>query len=136
VLPMSSMFDDDDDFGRENFDEGEVFTNTIVHIGQSLISDLFRHWAEHWPAMSDREFLPVLDVVRGGVGEFLGPDQIEELWGLVCYQYTEKCRAKEPKAKTQSCEAVVQGCLPEWHRIANEAKPVKQVKKLRGKKRK
>jgi hypothetical protein len=133
---MSSMFDDDDDFGHENFDEDEAFANTIVHIGQSLISDLFRHRAEHWPAMPDREFLPVLDVVRSDVGKFLGPDQLEELWGWVCYEYTEQCRAKEPKAKAKACEAVVQSCLPEWHRIASEANPVKQVKKLRGKKRK
>lgn len=127
-------FDDEDDF--DEFDEAEVFDNTLVHIGEALIDAWLRYRAEHWPDMPDRDFLPVLDAVRTAVGELLGPAQLKEIWDYLCWMYTEQCRAKEPKVKENECEAVLQCCLPEWHRIASEAKPARQPRKRGGKKRK
>jgi hypothetical protein len=121
---------------EDEFDEGEVWNNTLVHIGEGLIDSWLRYWVEHWPDMPDRDFLPALDAVRTDVGELLGPEQLKELLDCLCWMYTEQCRAKDPKAKERECAAVLQSCLPEWHRIASEAKPARRPEKRGGKKRK
>jgi hypothetical protein len=125
-------FHDEDDF--EDFDDGEAFANALVHIGQGLISHWFNYRAKHWPLMADGDFLPVLDAVRVNVGEFLGPEEIKELWGWVCWNYEEQCKAKDPKAKKKASAAVLQSCLPEWYQIASEVQPPTIKANRRGKK--
>ena len=125
---------DDDDF--DQIDEGEAFNNTLIHIGQGMIGHLFRYWNKRWPTIPDGDFLPVLDGVRTWVGGLLGPEQLKELWDWVCWEYEAHCQAKDPKAKSRACEAVLQQYLPEWHRIASEAKPRKKPTGPRGRKRK
>ncbi len=128
------MFDDEDDLG--DYDDGEAFANTLVHIGQGLIGHLFRYRATHWPMMPDRDFLPILDGVREYVGELLGPEQLKELWEWVCGEYQEQCEAKDPKVRPEACAAVLQSCLPEWHEVASAVKQAPRREKGRGKKRK
>jgi len=77
----------DEDF--QEFDDGEAFANTLVHFGRGIIDHWLDYRAKHWPAMEDRDFLPVLDGVRTILGEMLGPEQIKELWDQACWMYFE-----------------------------------------------
>jgi hypothetical protein len=104
------------------YDDDEIWNNRLVHIGQGMIGHLFKTWQARWPTMPDQDFLPVLDGVRVNVGELLGPEQLRELWGWVCWEYEDHCQAKDRKARTRA-GVMLQQCLPEWHQIASEAEP-------------
>jgi hypothetical protein len=122
----------DDDFQR--IDDGEAFVNTLVHFGQGFIDHWLEYRANHLPALQDRDFLPVLDGVRKVLGRLLGPEEIKELWDYLCWVYLEDVKAKNPKASRRACEAVLEVCLPEWHRLASEIAPPSRPKKSRGRK--
>ena len=111
----------DDDF--EDYDDGEAFDNIVIHIGQGIIDHLLAHRAKKWPAMDDRDFLPVLDTVRTVLNEFLSPNGLKELWDYACWRYFEDCQERDPGAKQRVCDALLAECLPEWHRAAAEVKP-------------
>jgi hypothetical protein len=128
------MIFDDDCYEDEEYDEGEAFANTLVHIGEGVVESLFRYWAARWPAIADRDFLPVLDGVRTEVGEFLSPENLRRIWDCVSWLYQEHCAARGDNSKTAARDAILQSCLPEWHQIAATASPPPKLRR-RGKKR-
>jgi hypothetical protein len=130
----SMVFDDDEGYPDDEYDEGQAFVNSLVHIGEGVIDSLFRYWAEHWPQMPDRDFLPALDGVRIHVGELLGPEQHKRMWDCLEWLYQKHCAARGDKSTAAERDAVLQSCLPEWHQAAATAGPPAKLPK-RAKKR-
>ena len=125
-------FDDDE---LEQYDDGEVFANTMAHVGQGMISYLFEYWKQKWPSMSEREFLPVLDGIRSHVGELLGPEQLSELWDWITWELEEHRKSNNPASKVQRNDGVLCECLTRWHEEIKDVKPPRRAP-ARKKKRK
>jgi len=110
----------DDDFADEgnSFCDAEAFRGTLYHLATSQIEALFRHRAAHLPALDDRTFLPLLELVLRPFEEFLSDREVEELWDYLYATYYEFRKAADPALTFRGCKAQVRNSLLGPRRLA------------------
>ena len=101
---MRHDYDDDDD---EISDDGDAFSNTLYDVGTSQIYNLLQVRAQHCPALADRDFFALIEVMLEPLKEFLSPEQFDELWDMVYLFLFELRRQSDPMVTYEECEQQV-----------------------------
>ena len=96
------FFDDD-----ENLCDEEAFSGSLHWLGTSQIDRLFRYRAAQCPDMADGVFFGLIEVLLTPFEQFLSPDQVEELWGMVYMWHHEHSSERDPRIKYDECERQV-----------------------------
>lgn len=113
----------------QGFCEQEAFNNTFLYVGEKTIHFLFDNRSRYWPALDDSAFLPILDMVRQVLDQFLFPDHLAELWDYACWVYHEYRKESMPRITGKKCELEMQQSLPNWYKVVSEARQAKGKKK-------
>jgi hypothetical protein len=100
------MWDDDFDGSKTGID-AEAFANTLYDIGTSQIYNLLQLRARTCPDLADRDFFPLVEVVLKPYEEFLSPEQLEELWGMLYCILREMRAENAPSVTYKQCEEQV-----------------------------
>jgi hypothetical protein len=118
------FFDDD-----ENLCDEDAFSGSLHCLGTSQIDKLFRYRDDQCPDMADGVFFGLIEVLLAPFEEFLSPDQVEELWGIVYMWHHERARERNPRIKYGECERQVRQHLSGTRKLnprsQAEGKPAK-----------
>ena len=127
-MKHDDFFDDD-----ENLCDEEAFSGSLHWLGTSQIDKLFRYRADHCPDMTDGVFFGLIEVSLRPFEEFLSPDQVEELWGMVYMWHYEHSSERDPRIKYDECERQVRQHLSGARKLnpgsQGQGKPAKKRQK-------
>src|SRR5262249_50846700 len=92
----------------------------------------FRHRAAHLPALDDRTFLPLRELVLRPFEEFLSDREVEELGGYLYATYCEFRKEADPALTFRAGKAELRQCLLGPRKLAPKLSKERRPKKGSG----